>query len=265
MSFTLLKTVFKKNWTLLIIFFGVLTMYTAVMISMYDPDDIEALTSMLSLFPADLMKAMGFSDAALDLTGYLASWLYGLLMFGFPMVYCIILGNRLVAKMVDSGSFAYLLSTPNSRVKIIITQGVYALASVALLFAALFGTGILICTAIFPGVLDISGFFRLNLTTMLVNMVVMMISFFFSCVFNETRLSLGFGAGVPIAFLLMNMLGGASENAEILKKLSIYGFYDPVELVQGGDILVVNLTYIAIVVALLVSSVLIFKKKRLPL
>ncbi len=57
---------------------------------------------------------MGFSGLVTDLTGYLASWLYGLLMFGFPMVYCIILGNRLVARQVDSGSFAYLLSTPHS-------------------------------------------------------------------------------------------------------------------------------------------------------
>ena len=166
---------------------------------------------------------------------------------------------------MDNSSFAYLLSTPNSRVKIIVTQGVYALASVALLFAALFGVGVLISTIMFPSTLDIGEFFSLNFTTMLVNMVVMMISFFFSCLFNETKLSLGFGAGIPIAFILMNMLGGASASVEILKKLSIYGFYDPVELVHGGDIWGVNLVYIGIIAVLFVTSVLIFKKKRLPL
>lgn len=265
MSFTLLKTVFKKNWTLLLIFFGVLTMYMTIMASMYDPNDMEALVAMLKLLPADIMKGMGFSNVVTDLTGYLASWLYGLLMFGFPMVYCIILGNRLVAKMVDNSSFAYILSTPNSRVKIIITQGVYALASVALLFAALFGVGVLVCTVMFPSTLDISAFFILNVTTMLVNMVVMMITFFFSCLFNETKLSLGFGASIPITFILMKMLGGASEDMEILQKLSIYGFYDPVELVHGGEILGVNLVYIGIIAVLFVASVLVFKKKRLPL
>lgn len=265
MSFTLLKTVFIRNWTLLLIFFGVLTMYMTVMISMYDPNEMEALISMLKLLPEDLMKAMGFSNVVTDLTGYLASWLYGLLMFGFPMVYCIILGSRLVAKMVDNSSFAYLLSTPNSRVKIIITQGVYALASVALLFAALFGVGVLISTVMLPNTLDIGAFFSLNFTTMLVNMVVMMISFFFSCFFNETKLSLAFGAGFPIAFLFMNMLGGASADIEILKKLSIYGFYDPMKLVHGGEIMGINLVYIGIIAILFVASVLIFKKKRLPL
>lgn len=265
MSFPLLKTVFKKNWTLFLIFFGVLTMYITVMITMYNPNDMEAMTSMLKLFPENMMKAMGISKMVTDLTSYLASWLYGLLMLGFPMVYSIILGNRLVAKMVDNSSLVYLLSTPNSRVKIIITQGVYALASIALLFAALFGVGVLLCTTLFPGALDIGAFFNLNLTTMLVNMVVMMISFFFSCLFNEAKMSLGFGSGIPIVFLLMNMLGGASANLENMKKLSIYGFYDPVELVHGSDILGVNLVYIGIIVILFVASVLVFKKKRLPL
>jgi len=265
MSITLFKTMTKRNWVLLLIFFSVLTMYTSVMLSMYDPQDMEAMNSMLKLFPKDLLKAMGFSNMITDLTGYLAGWLYGMLMIAFPMVYSIILGNRLVAKMVDNGSFTYLLSTPNSRTKIIITQGVYALSSVALLFAALFGVGVLISEAMFPGTLDVSAYLKLNVTTMLVNMVVMMISFFFSCLFNETKLSLGLGSGIPIAFLLMNMLGDASEKLQYLNRLTIYGFYDPVELVHGGDIMAVNLLYMAITAILFASAVLVFKKKKLPL
>jgi ABC-2 type transport system permease protein len=265
MNITLLKTVFKKNWLLLVIFYGVLTMYMAVMISMYDPNDIAALSTMMELFPEDLMKAMGFSNVIVDLTGYLASWLYGLLMLGFPLVYCTILGNRLVAKMVDNCSFAYLLSTPNSRVRIIITQGIYALASVVLLFSALFATGVLMCALLFPGALDIGAFLKLNVTTMLVNMAVMMISFFFSCLFNDAKLSLSFGAGIPIVFLLMHMLGGVSPDAEFLNKLSIYGIYDPVEVVQGGLVMGINLMYISIILILFAASVLVFNKKRLPI
>ncbi|MEW8995733.1 hypothetical protein [Clostridium sp.] len=63
----------------------------------------------------------------------------------------------------------------------------------------------------------------------------------------------------------MNMLGGASEDMEILKSLSIYGFYDPVKLVQGSDILGINLIYIGIIIFIFVASVMIFKKRRLPL
>ncbi len=265
MSLTLLKTTFKRNWIMLLIFFFVLAMYMTVIVTMYDPDSMDELMSMLDLFPPELAKAMNLSKVVTDLTGYLASWLYGMIMIGFPMVYCIILGNRLVARMVDNSSFAYLLSTPNSRMKIIFTQGFYALASVALLFAAVFGTGVFLCTAMFPDALDTGAFFRLNLTTMLVNMTAMSISFFFSCLFNETRFSLGFGAGIPIAFLLLNMLGGTSEDLKILKSISIYGLYDPVDLVQGAEVLWVNLLYAGIIIVLFAAAVIIFDRKRLPL
>lgn len=265
MSMTLFRNTLKRNWVLLAIFLGVLSMYMTVMLSMYDPDDMETLSSMIELFPPELMKAMGFESIVTNLTGYLASWLYGLLMLGFPLVYCIILGNRLVAKMVDNSSFAYLLSTPNSRVKIIVTQGIYALASVAALMTFMLGVGVLLSAVVFPGMLDVWQFIRLNLTTMLVNMTVMMISFFFSCVFNETRFSLLFGAGIPVVFLLMKMLGGVSEGGSIIKKASIYGFYDPVKLVAGESMVSVNLIYMAIILVLFTAGVMIFSKKRLPL
>lgn len=264
-SFTLLRTTIKKNWGLLLIFFSVLTMYTTIMASMFDPIDMAATMDMLKLLPDQLVTALAFSSTVADLTGYLASWLYGLLMLAFPMIYCIILGNKLVAKMVDNGSMAYLLSTPTSRIKIVATQGLYALTSIGVLFAALFGVGVLTCSFMFPNTLDVFAFFKLNITAMLVNMTVMMISFFFSCLFNETRLSLAFGAGVPIMFLLSKMLGETSPSIEVLKNFSIFGLFDPVELVQGASMLWVNLIYLSIILVLFFGSVFIFKKKRLPL
>lgn len=265
MSAALFKHTFKKNWLLLLTFFGVLTMYITIMIAMFDPDDMEAITSMLELFPADLMTAMGFSQLVTDLTSYLASWLYGLLMFGFPMVYCIILGNRLVAKKVDNGSFASYLSTPVSRTRIIFTQGIYALVSMFVLFAAILGVGIATSELLHPGLLEIDRFLQLNITTMLVNMVVMMICFLFSCLFNDSGLSTGFGAGLPITFLLLNMLGGTSSDLEILKKFSLYGWYDPVELVRGNMDWTINLIYIVLTVVLFAASVIIFKRRQLPI
>jgi len=265
MSLTLFRLTVKQNWILLLIFFGVLTMYMTTMLSMFDPADMEGLLQMIEAFPEGLRTAFGFDALATDLTGYLASWLYGMLMIGFPMVYSIILGNGLVAKMVDNGSFAYLLSTPNSRTKIIVTKGVYALASMLVLFAVLFTVGILSAEALFPGLLDVGAFFRLNVTTMLVNMVVLMIAFFFSCVFNETKFSLAFGAGIPITFLLMKMLGGSSPNLKILSDISIFGFYDPMKLVAGEPALAINMIYAGIIVVLLASGTVIFSRKRLPL
>ena len=265
MVFTLFKTTLKKNWVLFMIFIGVLAMYLGVMILMFDPNDINALMEMVQLFPEGLLNALGFAGVITGLTGYLASWLYGMLMLVFPMVYCIILANRLVAKKVDSGSFAYLLSTPHSRTQIIITQGAYALSSIAAMFTVVFGLGVMFSEMMLPGLLDIGVFFMLNVTTMLVNMAVIMISFCASCIFNSTKLSLGFGAGIPIAFVLMNMIGGVSEKIHWLKSMSIYGQYDPFQMTQGASVLGPNLLYIGLSAVLFTASVFVFKRKQLPI
>jgi len=261
----LFRKTLKQNWVLGLIFFGVLTMYMTTMLSMYDPEDMAGLILMIEAFPEGMRAAFGFDALATDITGYLAGWLYGVLMIGFPMVYSAIMGNRLVARMVDNGSFAYLLSTPHTRAKIIVTQGLYALASLSTMFVAVFTAGVLAAEAMFPGNLNVGAFFRLNVTTMLVNMVVMMIAFFFSCVFNEARLSVAFGSGIPIAFLLLHMLGGSAPDLEVLSAISIFGFYDPVELVKGAPMWATNLAYVGIITALFAAGTMIFSRKRLPL
>lgn len=266
MSFPLLKTTLKKNLMIGIIFFLVMLMYSAVMISMFSPDSIAALNAMFKVLPPDMMKALGFATVFTDFLGYLASWLYGLILTAFPMVYCIILGNRLVAKTVDSTSITCLLTTPNSRTKIIVTKGIYALGSMAVLQILIYAVNLLLTKVMFPNeIMDNMLFLKLNVTVMLVNMTAMAITFFFSCLFNNTALSYGFGAGIPIAFLVFNMVGNASEKATVLKNFSIYGWYDPVKIATGEPVLSVNLIYIGVIVALFEASVLVFKRKRLPI
>jgi ABC-2 type transport system permease protein len=232
---------------------------------MFNPDDINELLIILNMMPIEMLRAMGFSDIITDLTSFLASWLYGMLMFGFPMVYCIILGNRLVSKMIDNNSFAYLLSTPNSRVKLIVTQGFFALFSLLLLFVLVFSSGLLFSHLIHPGLLDVSAFLKLNIMTMLLNMVIIMICFTSSCIFNESRRSSGVGSGIAVTFLLMNMLGSSSLDLEILKKMSLYGLYNPVDLVRGSNVTGIGLFFLGLIILLFTISVLIFNKKRLPI
>lgn len=186
-------------------------------------------------------------------------------MLAFPMVYSILLGHKLICKMVDNSSFAYLLSTPHSRVKIILTQGIYALFSMLVLFILVFIVGVVTSEMLFPDHLDVAQYLQLNVTTMLVNMFVMMVVFLFSAIFNDAKYSVGFGSGVPIMFLLFNMLANSSEEAQILGKLTPYGYYDSVQVVQGADTLGVNLVFLIGALALLGASVAIFNKKRLPL
>ncbi|MGN0169184.1 MAG: ABC transporter permease [Lachnospiraceae bacterium] len=266
MSFALLKQDIRSNALIFWIFFGVMLMYSVVMIAMFSPDSLDALNAMFEVLPPEIMSAMGFSGAFSTLVGYLASWLYGIILTAFPMVYSILIGNRLVAKTVDNGSLACILATPNSRGRFINTQAVFAFASSTLQFAGVFLVNILIARLMFPDVdIDMERYMLLNITVLLVNLLVMAITFFFSCLFNDSAKALGFGAGIPIVFLLLNMLGNASEDIEWLKNFSIYGWYDPVGIANGDQTFRVNLIYVGLILILYSLGSFIFKKKKLPL
>ncbi len=265
MSLPLLKATLKRNYMLFFIFLGVLTMYTTIIIGIYDPEDTKALMDMIATVPQGMMDAFGFTEPITDLTSLVASWLYGLLMLAFPMVYSILLCNRLMSKSIDSGSMACLLATPDSRVKIIVTKGVYALLSIGLLQMLVFVIGSVFSEYILPGHLDILGFFHLNLTTMFVNMLVFIIAFFFSSFLSEYKYAIGFSSGVPIMFMLFKMLGDASETLEIFNEISIFGWYSPIDVAREGIFAPINYLYIILILGLFIASVVIFKYRKLSI
>ncbi len=265
MSFTLFKLNVKNNSILLLIFVFVLCLYLGEIMYMFDPTSTKAMMDMMNMMPSDLIAAFGYDQIGSTLTTFIAGFYYGFLVFAFPMVYYVILANRLVCKLVDSGAFCYLLQTPTSRKKIIVTQGVYLLFSIAVLFGIVYAVGLWAAGAMFPGLLDVAAFTRLHVSTTLMTMALAMVCFFYSCFFNETKLSLAFGTGIPLAFLLFNMIGGVSENAEVFKDMSLFSLLDATAIVENGDTTGINLLFLAMIVILFVSSVFVFDKKRLPL
>ncbi|KNZ42121.1 hypothetical protein [Acetobacterium bakii] len=266
MSLPLFLKDIKNNIVLLLVFGILMSIYLSVIIYMYDPSGAGALMDMLSLLPVRLVNALGFPTVDTGLTGFIAGLYYGFLIYLFPMVYCIVLGNRLVAKWVYEGSFISLLSTPNSRIKIIVTQGAYMLFSIILLFSILYFVGIGVSENLFKGLLDISVFGKLNFSACLMTMAIGMICFFFSCIFNDTRLSLAFGAGIPVLFFLLNMLGGLSERTAFLKDYSLYSSFNGMNLVSGTvNAGTINSFFIMVILLLFAGSIAIFQFKRLPI
>ena len=130
-SNTLLKKEFKSNYKILLIFIAVLTMYEVIIVSMFNPELGETLDAFAKAMP-EIMSAFGMANTGSTLTEFLSNYLYGFLLLVFPMILEIILANKLVAKYVDTGSMAYLLSTPNSRKKIVITQGLFVIINIVL-------------------------------------------------------------------------------------------------------------------------------------
>ncbi len=266
-NFALLKSTAKSNWVIFIIFFAILLMYMSVMLGMYDPDNIDAMQQMMETMPEGIMDAFGYGGTPTDLITFMALYYYGFIILMFPMIYCIILANRLVASHVDRGSMAYLIATPNTRVKVITTQAVYMAFSVAMLLVINTAAGTAISELMFPGEMDIPAFLVLNLVAILLTLSISAICFFFSCIFNEAKFALAFGAGIPILFFIINMLRNIGDRFAWLQFLTLYSLFNPEGIVTGEQegLVIICLAFVAIALLLYSAGIFIFSRRNLYL
>lgn len=266
MNKTLFVTNMKSNWGIFTFIAGMLLIYVTTSVTMFDPESTEALIAMFDMLPEGMMKAFGFDGLGTDLTSYLGGYLYGFIFLVFPLIYTILLANRLVAKHVDSGSMAYLLTTPNSRIQIILTQAIYMVISTFILLFFEVLILIAIAEAMFAGQLEIGKFVSLNIVTFLVLIVVGGISFLFSCIFNDTKNSIAFGAGVPVIFFVLKMISEISEKVEFLKYFSIYSLVDLDKIMSDGTYTMIVCIILVVVAALLYgSAIYIFNRRSLAI
>lgn len=266
MNWTLFKATLKANWLIALFFTLFIMIYVTTSVSMFDPESAEALSSMMKMLPEGLVKALGFQNMGTDLTGFMSNYLYGFIFLTFPMIYCAIMANRLIAKHVDSGSMAYLLTTPNSRIRIAATQGLYLAVSVLAIMVVNVGLAILMSESMFPGHLLVGKFLLLNWVTYLAMLVISGISFFASCYFNETRFSLIFGAGIPVLFLVFRMVSEVSEDISWLRYLTVYTFINIEEILANPSYAFpVTLILAAVSAVLYVAGVTVFNRKSLAI
>lgn len=261
----LLKATIKQNYMVFIIILAVLMLYLPIIILMYDPATQDSLNDILKLLPQGLVSAMGYDNLGVTLMDFIGGYFYGFLILLLPGIYTIIICNRCIASHVDKGSMAYLLSTPNRRTKIAITQALFIIASTTLMIALITLAGILYSNILFPGELDISGFLLLNLGALLLYYAVTGIGFFASCLFNDTKNSLLVGAGFPVAFLVLQMISDAGEKARFLKYFTLFTLFDPDEIIRGGNFLPQFIALFIIFLVMYGLGIYVFDKKDLPL
>jgi ABC-2 type transport system permease protein len=265
-SFPLLKSTIRSNLVVFIIFLAILTMYLGIIASMYDPEVIGAMDAYIELLPQEIVRGMNFNMVEPNLTGFLAGYFYGFLILLFPLIYTAIMANRAIASYVDSGSMGFLLSTPNPRWKIALTQAVFLLGSIKLLILFTAVVGVVISEAMSPGELDIWRFVLLNIGTILLYYAISGIGFFASCLFNETSRSLALGAGLPVLFLLMKLLSDVDERLSGIGRASLISLFDPAAiLARDSSMLPSFLALFAIGTILYAAGIWVFVKKDLPL
>lgn len=262
-NMALYKREMKGSIKLLIIFGAIITMYVSIIISMYKPEMMKTLDSFADVMP-ELMASVGMTTNAANLLGFMVSYLYGFILLIFPMVFCILRGNALIAKYVDRGSLAALTAAPVKRSTIAFTQMKVLVSGILLLI--LYSTIIeLICAESgFSGELDITALFILNGGLLCLHLFIGSICFLSSCIFSDTKYSVAFGAGIPTFMYVLQMLANVGGNAEKAKYFTFFTLFNPNGIIAGESGAVVNIFVLFIgAVLFYVLGIMVFSRKDL--
>jgi len=257
----------KRNITLFAIFGGLLLMYGTIVSSMFspDPDAANWMDAFIDLYP-EMMDFIGFNVN--DLTNYqsfIGGYLYGMLLLLFGLIFIILLMNRLLFKYLDNGSFVYYLTTPNSRVKIIITQ-----LAVILTYIFIFVTTIVLILGIsgainFPEYVDWGQLLYLNFSYFMLLNLIVALSIAVVTIFDG-RMASGLLVGLNVVLFVLKLISNLGSDYELIKYLTPYTLFD-VDKVLAYDVMALyqNLGLLFISVVLYAVSILVFKRKDLSL
>lgn len=263
-NLTLFKHSIKSNYKMLLIFVAILVMYFAIIIGMYDPKGLEVIDALMAMkLPPELLSALGFTVLDSSLTGFIASFFYGMLMLVVPMVFYIAVANKIIAGYIDRGSMASILATPNKRIKIAITQAIFLIISIFTLITVITIFGIVYCQVKFPGSLDVGGFITMNFGVFLLHLAISGVCFFASCLFNESKMSLMLGAGVPMILFLIKLIANTGGELDNFKYATIFTLFDPTKIL-GGECALQLLALTLIGVVLYAAGIIVFNKKDIP-
>ena len=220
----------KANYKLFLIIIAVISLYESVVIAMFDPTMGDSLRMMSESMP-DLFAAFGMVGFSTILIDFIAELLYGFILIVIPMVFIILLTNKLVVRYIDRGSMAYLLATPNTRKKVIVTQAIFSMIVNLTLVIYIVLLGIVVSQILFPGELDIDKFLLLNFGLYSLLFFMSGLCFFSACIFNDTKLCSGVGAGLCILFMVLKMLGQVSENSKVFTYMTPVTLFDAMKLI----------------------------------
>lgn len=224
---------------------------------------------------AEALTELGDMDMYGLIIGSIFYRIAGLLL---PMVFVIITANGLLAGQVDSGSMAYVLSTPTKRRAVTVTQMTYLITALFAMFALLTVVSV-VAVAVVGGnsfAINYGEILLFNLGAFLTMFAFAGFCFMCSAIFNRTKHSLGIGGGLTIFSLVCTILGlfGSSVVPSAMRisamnffnYLSIITFFDTVSILSG------SLSYLwkfgvllAIGVVTFIIGIFRFDKKDLPL
>lgn len=197
---------------------------------------------------------------------------YGMMSVIIPTIYVVVTSNNLLARQVDDGSMAYVLSSPIKRGNVTLTQIIFLAGSLFITFFTTCLTHIVVKAATSANSLGYNQIIFLNISSFATVLAISGLCFMFSGIFNRSKYSIGCGGMMSVFFILMSMLamfGGLAPSMKALanfKYLTVITLCDKDAIVSGDNIWVLKSLVLLLIagVSYLVGSMW-FNKKNLPL
>ena len=235
----------------------------------------ESITDQIPEKVGEALSELGNMDMYGLIIGSIFYRIAGLLL---PMVFVIMTANSLLAGQVDSGSMAYVLSTPTKRRTVTVTQMMYLLWSLFAMYAILTVVSVISVWVVGGNsfAINFGEILLFNLGAFLTMFAFAGFCFMCSAIFNRSKHSLSIGGGLTIFMLVCTILGLFGSDVvpsamridamNFFNYLSIISFFDTVSILNG------TLSYLwkfgillAIGVVTFIIGVFRFDKKDLPL
>lgn len=236
----------------------------------------EVTGSLLSQMPEDVgnsLQELGDLNINHLVIGSIFYKIAGLLL---PIVYTIMTANNLIAGQVDSGSMAYVLSTPTKRRKVALTQMAFLVGSLILMFIIIGAVGILASVFTEESIsISLKELIKLSVGALVTMIAISGICFLASAWFNRSKHAMGVGGGISMFFLVSTILGlfGSTGIPEALRieamdffnYTSIISFFNVTAILEGGSYIWGLVILLVIAIITYTIGILKFDKKDLPL
>ena len=250
----IIKQSISSNWKLWTILTGGLVLITALILLAFtqasQAQDLDVLLPVEQLI----------GQAILTPTG----------MGGFLMlILAIVIGNKLVAKEVDSGSLSFALNTQTTRAQILFSKAIVYFCMFLLYSTLVSLTAVLMSNTSANVKVDIGKVFNLAIGFVLYSFAISSFCFAASCWFDKVSWSLLVGAGIPVLFTILGMIVPALTQQEQLqsffKSITVTTLFDAPAILNGENV-AGSFVALALIGALLYTvGIVKFLKKDLPL
>jgi ABC-2 type transport system permease protein len=212
MNLTLFKKEVKSSIKLLLILAAIASFYILIIVGMYN-EITDAMRELLENMP-DLFNMFGMGGIPANIMEYMVEYLYGFILLIVPMIFVIVRADSLICKYVEKGNMAILLAAPIKKEKIVLTQMLVLISGIVVLTFYITILQVIVAACTSPAEFNFGQLILINFGLLSLQLFIGGVCFLTSCIFNQSRLSLGIGAGISFLMFILYMLSMTNDKTE---------------------------------------------------